>query len=172
MKKQITKCCLKALLVAVLALHPSLTVIRTSDAAVAETAPQSVFAKSGDLHGTLLNSSLEPTAGAKVTVVDANGEVVASATTAKDGTFSLPELEPGQYQLHIGEEVNLKLVVSDTSKVTNLRIVLPDGTALGAAGAEAAGGLSLIQLGAIGLVVVGGGVGIGYAIDSADDGHS
>ena len=171
MKKQISKCCVKALLVAVRVLHPHLTVQGTAEAAVAGKAPQSVFTKSGDLQGTLLNSNLEPTAGAEVNVVDANGKVVASAVTDKDGKFTLPDLEPGQYRLQIGEDVDLNLVVSDTSKVTNLRVVLPDGATVGAAGAGAAGGLSFIQLGAIGLVVVGGGIGIGYAVDSADDGH-
>ncbi len=88
MKKQISKSCLKALLVAVLVLHPHLAVRGTAEAAIADKAPQSVFAKSGDLQGTLLNSNLEPTVGAKVTVVDANGKVVASAVTGKDGKFS------------------------------------------------------------------------------------
>ena len=172
MANQISKRFLRVLLVSVLAVYPNLAAWRSAQAAVSPKPPPSVLAKTGTVKGTALTSDLKPAANIKIKVVNADGKVVASATTDGKGAFSLPNLKAGEYQLQVGKDVQLRLVISDTSTVTNLRMVLPQGTKVGAAGVPSTGGgLSFIQVGAIGLAVVGGGIGIAYATDSSDDSH-
>ena len=166
-----TQTSLRILLVAVLAVCPNLAATRVAAAEAAGT--PGVFAKVGELQGTVLDSNLNPVSGTSMKVLDAEGNVVASAVTDETGAFSLPELEPGQYQLQIGEDVQLALNVSDLGTTSQLRVVLPDDALIGAAAAEGAadGGWSYLAIGTVGLAVIGGGIGIGYAVDSDDDGH-
>jgi len=172
MNNQVSRGCLKVLLVSVLAVYPNLAAWRSAQAAAPAKPPVSVLAKAGTVKGTALTSDLKPAAKVKIKVVNADGKVVASAVTDEKGAFSLPDLKAGKYQLQIGEDIELQLTVSQTSTVTNLRMVLPQGAEVGAAGVAAAGGgLSFIQIGAIGLAVVGGGFGIAYATGDSDDGH-
>ncbi len=168
----VSRNCLKMVLTAVLAVYPNLATWRTAQAAETPEAPSGVFAKPGTLEGTALTSDLDPVVGVELKVIDADGNVLASAVTDENGKFSLPDLNSGQYRLLVGEDIELNLTVSETSMVTNLRMVLPEGAKVGAAGVAAAGGgLSFIQIGAIGLAVVGGGFGVAYAVDDDDDGH-
>ena len=166
-----TRNTLKMLLVVVLAVYPNLAATSSATAAPASGAP-GIFAKTGELGGTVLNNSLDPVPGTSVKVLDAEGNVIAETVSDASGKFSLPQVQAGQYQLQIGEDVQLSLNVSDLGTTTSVRIVLPADAAVGAAGAAAAAeGTSLLTIGTIGLAVIGGGIAIGYAVNDDDDGH-
>ncbi|MET8612517.1 carboxypeptidase-like regulatory domain-containing protein [Streptomyces misionensis] len=52
----------------------------------------------GDVHGTVRHQHTgRPVPDARITLLSASGEVVASATTAADGTYTLQNLVPGSY---------------------------------------------------------------------------
>ena len=136
---QVAKGCLKVLVVLVLAVYLNLAAWRSAQAAAPAKSPVSVLAKAGTVKATALTSDLKPVAKVTIKVVNADGEVVASAVTDGKGAFILPDLKAGEYQLQIGEDIKVQLIVSQTSTVTNLIMVLPEGAKVGAAGVAAAG---------------------------------
>ena len=57
---------------------------------------------SGDLSGAVLNATAKPVDGAKV-VLSQNGKPVAQVISKKDGTFNLPQVKSGNYEIAVGE---------------------------------------------------------------------
>ena len=118
---------LKLALVALMAVYPCMGTVNTANAAAKTPAIQSVFAKTGTLDGVVTGNAGKLVSGVKLQVLDSAGKEVASAVTDKAGKFSLPNLEPGQYRLMIGKDVELKLTVANNGATTNLKVVLPNG---------------------------------------------
>ncbi len=56
----------------------------------------------GDLTGAVLNATAKPVDGAKV-VLTQNGKAVAQTISKKDGTFTLPQVKSGSYDIAVGE---------------------------------------------------------------------
>ena len=56
----------------------------------------------GDLTGAVLNATAKPVDGAKV-VLTQNGKAVAHTISQKDGTFTLPQVKSGSYDISVGE---------------------------------------------------------------------
>ncbi len=56
----------------------------------------------GHLTGAVLNAQAKPVDGAKV-VLTRNGVAVAEAISKKDGTFTLPQVNSGSYDIAVGE---------------------------------------------------------------------
>jgi len=166
---------LKLVLVVLMAVYPCLGTVNTANAAAKIPATQSVFAKTGTLDGLVTGSAGKPIAGAKVQVLDSAGKKIASAVTDKAGKFSLPNLKPGQYRLLIGEDVELKLTVSNNGLTTNLKVVLPTnakGLLPGVFGAEGIGlNWTFIAIAGLTAAVL---VPVGYVVanSSSDDDDS
>jgi EmrB/QacA subfamily drug resistance transporter len=53
----------------------------------------------GQLEGRVADQGGRPIAGAAITLTDARGEVVATAVTGEEGTYTLPDLYPAEYTL-------------------------------------------------------------------------
>jgi protocatechuate 3,4-dioxygenase beta subunit len=53
----------------------------------------------GQLEGRVADQAGRPIAGAAITLTDARGEVVATAVTTDEGTYTLPDLYPADYTL-------------------------------------------------------------------------
>ncbi|MGY1760771.1 MFS transporter [Geodermatophilus sp. SYSU D00779] len=77
-------------------LAPNAAMVAVADSAVHRDV---VLAGSGEVRGTVCGATGGPLPGALVTLTDVQGEVVASTTTATDGTFALGELLAGVYTL-------------------------------------------------------------------------
>ncbi len=56
----------------------------------------------GHLTGAVLNAQAKPVDGAKV-VLSRNGTAIAEAISKKDGTFTLPQVKSGSYEIAVGE---------------------------------------------------------------------
>ncbi len=56
----------------------------------------------GDLSGAVLNAQAKPVDGAKV-VLSQKGKAVAETMSKKDGTFTLPQVKSGSYDIAVGE---------------------------------------------------------------------
>ncbi len=56
----------------------------------------------GELSGAVLNATAKPVDGAKV-VLTQNGKTMAEAISKKDGTFTLPKVKSGSYEIAVGE---------------------------------------------------------------------
>ena len=169
---------LKLVLVGLMASYPHIAAGGTATAASAAGARQSIFAKTGTLKGVLLyQESGKPVSETALTVLDAQGKKVAEAVTDKQGKFSLPNLQPGNYRLMIGEGVELRLNVADKGTASDLRILLPaDGEALGAGliegPAEGATRWTYIAIaGVVAAVLVPVGFAVGHSGGDDDDAH-
>ncbi len=55
----------------------------------------------GHLSGAVLNAQAKPVDGAKV-VLSRNGTAIAEAISKKDGTFTLPQVKSGSYEIAVG----------------------------------------------------------------------
>lgn len=88
-------------------------------ACIGMVAPQAVFASpkaavqvmkardvalntSGNLSGAVLNAQAKPVDGAKV-VLSQKGKAVAETISKKDGTFTLPQVKAGSYEIAVGD---------------------------------------------------------------------
>jgi Carboxypeptidase regulatory-like domain len=72
-------------------------------AAVVTAKPRDVALNTtGHLTGAVLNAQAKPVDGAKV-VLSRNGTAVAEAISKKDGTFTLPQVKSGSYDISVGE---------------------------------------------------------------------
>ena len=169
---------LKAALVGLMALYPNLGAMGTAKAAPAAGTAPSVFAKTGTLKGILVDqTSGKPIANKTLTVLDANGKTVASAVTDKDGKFSLPDLQPGEYRLVMGDGLELKLTVADNGTTNNLKIVVPsnsEGLAPGLIEGPAIGAANWTYIALAGVtaaILVPSGFAIAAAGNGGDDGH-
>ena len=170
---------LKVALVGLMALYPNLGATGTAKAAPAAGTAPSVFAKTGTLKGVLVDqTSGKPIANRSLTVLDANGKTVASAVTDKNGKFSLPDLQPGEYRLVLGDGMELKLTVADNGTTNNLKIVVPsNGESLvpGLIEGPAAGAANWTYIALAGLtaaILVPSGFAIAAAGGGGDDGHN
>ena len=56
---------------------------------------------SGQIQGRVLNAQGAAVAGAKVAVTDGQGQSMSQAATASDGSYSIPDLQPGAYTLTV-----------------------------------------------------------------------
>lgn len=56
----------------------------------------------GDLPGVVLNAQAKPVDGAKV-VLSRDGKAVVQVISKKDGTFTIPQLKSGSYEIAVGE---------------------------------------------------------------------
>src|SRR5215471_326549 len=65
-------------------------------------APASAFG--GEIHGRVLNAQGAPVAGATVTVNDGHDPPAARVVTAADGSYAVPNLEPGTYVVTVSED--------------------------------------------------------------------
>ena len=169
---------LKVALVGLMVLYPNLGAMGTAKAAPAAGTAPSVFAKTGTLNGILVDqNSGKPIANNTLTVVDANGKTVASAVTDKDGKFSLPDLQPGEYRLVLGDEMELKLTVADNGTTNNLKIVVPSngqGLAPGLIEGPATGAANWTYIALAGLtaaILVPTGFAVAASGNGGDDGH-
>src|SRR5579863_6477304 len=68
---------------------------------VLSTAP-AVFAQTANLAGFVFDRSQLPVAGASVTVTAMNTGLKRSARTKETGSYSVPELAPGRYDIVVG----------------------------------------------------------------------
>ncbi len=57
---------------------------------------------SGSLTGAVLNAKANPVDGAKV-VLTQNGKTIAETISKKDGTFAMPQVKTGVYEIAVGE---------------------------------------------------------------------
>ena len=55
----------------------------------------------GHLSGAVLNAQAKPVDGAKI-VLSRNGKAVAEAISKKDGSFTLPQVKSGSYEIAVG----------------------------------------------------------------------
>jgi len=71
-------------------------------AAVAPKTRDVALQSTGALNGAVLNATAQPVEGAKVTLTQ-NGKAVATTISQKDGSFSLPAVKTGTYEIAVGE---------------------------------------------------------------------
>lgn len=127
------------------------------------------------INGKLVDLDGEtPIQNGRVDVVDANGNVIATATSGPDGSFTLPALADGSYVLQTNG-VAQPFQVAASQPITQLTIVAPAASfQAGGAATGGGGGVStaLIVVGGGAVVVVAGlatGLAIGLGGQDGDD---
>lgn len=118
-----------------------------------------------------------PVGGAKLSVRDASGKLVAEAVADKDGKYALAKLPAGTYVLRCGR-ASMRLTVQDSAAPNSLTFILPPSIALAATATQAASPVKAaendedIPAGAYwvaGGTIVAVGLGTGLLIDAAAD---
>ncbi len=81
---------------------PQVTLAAPQAAVAAVKARDVALNTTGNLSGAVLNAQAKPVDGAKV-VLSRNGTAVAETIAKKDGTFTLPQVKSGSYEIAVGE---------------------------------------------------------------------
>jgi len=129
----------------------------------------------GQATGTIsgvVSGSAGPLAGMAMNIVNSSGQVVGTAVTAANGSYSVPNLPPGTYTVQV-LTASTKVIGTATGVVAaglgaTVNVVLTDDQ-LAAAGLAAAGGGGLSTLAILGIV---GGIGLGVGTYFALKGDS
>jgi hypothetical protein len=80
------------------------------------------------LTGRLLDGATRrAVAGHPLSLLDAEGKLVAELTSNGDGNYTLPVLAAGNYVLSVQEDLQLQLAVDANAKIAQLDIVVPQG---------------------------------------------
>ena len=169
---------LKVLLVVLMALYPHLGSAGRAEAAGAAGGTGGIFSMSGQFGGEVLDSSGSPAADVPMRVLDSEGNELLSTLSDAEGKFELNGLEPGEYRLALGDDLELNLTVSEAATQSNFRIILPEegmrpGAGLiGGAGEEGTNWSFIALTGLVLAITVPTGFAIAAAVGNDDDGHN
>ena len=114
-----------------------------------------VEVKPGTMTGKVTDMDEKPLEGVSMKLLDSMGKVKYSASTAKDGTYSIEGIVAGSYSLIIADTQKVSLVVKPGSKNTLVNAMLPTATEPYAAGDIAGLSTPLIIAIAGGCVIIG-----------------
>ncbi len=103
--------------------------------------------QTGSIDGTAQNASQQPLGNITVHLRDANGNLVGTATSNADGTFTFSTINPGTYTIEIVDAAgNLLGTATATVTAGAVTTATVTATAAGLAAAAAAGGGGLAGL--------------------------
>lgn len=86
--------------------------------------PQQII-KPGDLNGSLSNSAGKKMANASIEILDAEGNVMKTAKTDKNGLYRIRDLKEGDYVMKVNGKQISKLKAAKTGTVTTFSAVMP-----------------------------------------------
>ncbi len=117
-----------------------------------------VEVKPGVLTGKIMDLDEKPMEGKSVKILDAMGKAKYTATTSKDGTYTIDNLAAGTYTMVLADMQKVSLVVKSSSNNTVVNAMIPTTTEPYTAGSV--GGLSAPLIVAIagGVLLIGFGI--------------
>jgi len=88
-----------------------------------------VTVKEGDLTGKVVDNLGKPVADTRVEVLGKADKVLAAAVSDKAGSYRIKDLASGEYRLRVGKRYTIRLFVAGRARVSDLKLVLPQGYA-------------------------------------------
>lgn len=129
------------------------------------------LAGSSGVHGRVADGSGVPLAGATVTLIDARGDVVATAVPDAGGRYRLDGVPPGRYTLAAGAEGYQPLAASvELDGLLERDVTMPDRSGLTGTASAATGGTRVA--GVLATLVDAGGRTVASAVTGPDGGFA